>query len=333
MGATVTTQCQVQVVQTTQGPGYLLFEETYEKNVYPHTPRWSCVGVGRREDALTRMFLSAASCEGGMLKTPSGYITPEGYIGRWKKACDQASAYRGHPAGEVGLNMKDHKPWHLDCVQIPDDLECPLTDGQRCGWNSGMTVVFSLAEEFDKIAWLVNQNRASSWKVFDFFNNAGREVVGAEIFLDRVRDPSDLHLPKLVRLFDGDEHLFSVQKDGTLKAEGWAYNHVGSFIANYAKTEAAYPGLYSKRIKACRQNAETAPVLGQDCIVVPVAPDDAHTYAKESVAALCAKYPDGIRLSDIKDRTERYRIAGSPSFRVVSGDTVAATPLQAGLFA
>jgi hypothetical protein len=338
MGATITTRCQVQVIETPSGPGYLLFEETFEKNVYPHRPHWSCIGVGRREDALKRIFAHAASCEGGMLQTPSGDITPEGYIGRWKKVCDQASAYRGHPTGEVGLNMKDHKPWHLDSVQIPDDLECPLTDGQRCGWNRGMTVVFSLAEEFDKIAWLVNRSRASSWKVFDFFDNTGHEIVQAEIFLDRTRDAPKLALPNLVRLFERDEPLFSIPEDGTLTAEGWAYSHVGSFISGYAAVEAEHPGWYAKQIKAYRHNAMTAPlltapVLGQDCIVVPFARDDAHTYMKESVAALLAQYPEGVRLSDVTDGGARYRVAGAPSFRVISVDAAATAPLQAGLFA
>jgi hypothetical protein len=332
MGATVTVACDVQIVDTPSGPGFLLFESTYEKNVYPHTARWSCIGVGRREDALKRIFSYAASCEGGMLKTPSGDITPEGYIARWKKATENAGIYRGHPLGEVVMNIQDHKPWHVDNAQIPDNLDCPLTDGQRCAWNGGMNVAFSLVQEFDKIAWLVNNGKVSAWKVFDFYGHSD-EVVNAEIFLDRTRDEPRLVLPKLVRLFDRDEHLFSVQEDGTLSAEGWAYSHVGAFISGYAAVEAKHPGWYAKQIKAYRHNAQQVPVIGQDCVVVPFARDDVHAYTKESVAALIAEYPSGISLSDVTDRNARYRVASVPSYRVISGAAAAPAPLQSGLFA
>jgi hypothetical protein len=157
--------------------------------------------------------------------------------------------------------------------------------------------------------------------------------VKAEIFLARTRDEPILPLPNLVRLFDGDEHLFSVQEDGTLAAEGWAYSHVGSFISGYAAVEAKHPGWYAKQIKAYRHNAEQVPTLGQDCVVVPFARDDAQAYTKESVAALIAEYPGGISLSDVTDRNARYRVARVPSYRVISGSTAATTPLQSEILA
>jgi hypothetical protein len=85
MGATVT--CK-KLVAAFAGAGrvfYVLFEQTYEKNCYPHTPGWSCTYCGGIDGALRRIFRYASSCEGGMLQNRSGWITPEGYIAGWMK--------------------------------------------------------------------------------------------------------------------------------------------------------------------------------------------------------------------------------------------------------
>ncbi len=84
MGATVTVGKKVAAFKANNGKvGYVLFEETYEKNCYPHTPHWSCVGLGYLDDVMTRIFARASSCEGGSLQGRGGYITPEGYISGW----------------------------------------------------------------------------------------------------------------------------------------------------------------------------------------------------------------------------------------------------------
>ncbi|MBY0611552.1 MAG: hypothetical protein K2P80_05155 [Beijerinckiaceae bacterium] len=59
---------------------YALFEQSYESNVSPRTPRWSCHHLGRIESTLTRIFDISADCEGGMVKSWGKCITAEGFI-------------------------------------------------------------------------------------------------------------------------------------------------------------------------------------------------------------------------------------------------------------
>ena len=87
MGATVTTgKLAAAFRDACDVPFYLLFEETYEKNVIPHTPRWSCYAMGRIQDVMAAVFRAGAACEGGSLQGSGGRcITSEGYAAGWLK--------------------------------------------------------------------------------------------------------------------------------------------------------------------------------------------------------------------------------------------------------
>jgi len=84
MGATVTTGRRASAFRAQDGRIiYVLYEETYEKYCYPHTPHWSVIGLGKLEDVLQRIFAYGSSC--GMLQNRSGWISPEGYVRSWLK--------------------------------------------------------------------------------------------------------------------------------------------------------------------------------------------------------------------------------------------------------
>lgn len=82
MGATVVTGKAVAAFHhpTTGEVIYLAFEETYEKNCHPHTPRWDPRAIGTFEQVMKVLYGSAAACEGGMLQTRSGHTKPELYL-------------------------------------------------------------------------------------------------------------------------------------------------------------------------------------------------------------------------------------------------------------
>lgn len=87
MGATITCNKKVGAFRADdERVLYALFEETYEKNCYPHTPKWSCVAFGAYEEVLEFVFLAAQAAEGGMLQTRRGHTTPEAYIRSWMTA-------------------------------------------------------------------------------------------------------------------------------------------------------------------------------------------------------------------------------------------------------
>jgi hypothetical protein len=53
MGATIFTRQHIEVLSLADGnEAFVLWEEHYENNVYPHNPHWSCTGFGRRPEAL-----------------------------------------------------------------------------------------------------------------------------------------------------------------------------------------------------------------------------------------------------------------------------------------
>ncbi|HUZ94978.1 MAG TPA: hypothetical protein VMU57_08695, partial [Edaphobacter sp.] len=84
MGATVTTDRRVGAFISPCGKTiYVLAESSYEKNCTPHTPSWSCIGIGEISAVLRRIFACGSSCEGGMLQNRNGHISPEGYIRSW----------------------------------------------------------------------------------------------------------------------------------------------------------------------------------------------------------------------------------------------------------
>ena len=86
MGATITMGKIAAAFEANDGiTYYALFEKTYEKNCYPHTPEWSCWALGTIAQVLRRVLIGACSCESGMLRGRSADILPENYIAAWLK--------------------------------------------------------------------------------------------------------------------------------------------------------------------------------------------------------------------------------------------------------
>lgn len=87
MGATITTGKMASAFRRDDGTViYALFEKTYEKNCYPHTPHWSCFAFGEYAEVMKCVFGHASACEGGCLQGNSGrWIKPENYIIAWQK--------------------------------------------------------------------------------------------------------------------------------------------------------------------------------------------------------------------------------------------------------
>ncbi|MGA4231784.1 hypothetical protein ACI2UN_08710 [Ralstonia nicotianae] len=86
MGATIIVGMKAAACRRPNGQvTYFLFENTYEKNCYPHDPHWSCVAIGTYDQVLYRVFQSAAACEGGSLQGRGRYLRPENFIRRWQR--------------------------------------------------------------------------------------------------------------------------------------------------------------------------------------------------------------------------------------------------------
>lgn len=66
---------------------YVLWEETYENNCYPHTPSWCSRFVGTYAECVERIMRWAAGCAGGGLKSRNGQtVTPVAFVKKWVEA-------------------------------------------------------------------------------------------------------------------------------------------------------------------------------------------------------------------------------------------------------
>lgn len=263
MGSTVTTGKQVCAIRDkkTGTPIYLLFEETYEKNCYPHTPKWSCACIGTLEEAVRTIFDRAGVCEGGMLQTRSGHITPEGYIQPWMSLLKEPLAYpdmRAHMT--LGTNWMDFlTPENLELAKValkdkPDALA--LLAGLEQAENG--RYAFMLHENIGALADILLAANKQAWGLgIDHRNNL-------EIDCQLGHNPKkaahfDVKVPEAVRI-DNDERLVKGE-DGQWRQAGWSYSVVGDYISDLWGAELNEPGSYKKRIKAFREAIDGAPLI------------------------------------------------------------------------
>lgn len=263
MGSTVTTGKQVCAIRDakTGTPIYILFEETYEKNCYPHTPSWSCICIGDIREALHTIFDHAGVCEGGMLQNRSGHITPEGYIQGWMGLFREPYAYPDIRAQmTLGTNWMDFfKPEGLELAKAalqgkPDALA--LLAGLEQAENG--RYAFMLHENIGALADILHAAKKRGWGLgIDHWNSLeidcrlGHNPKKASSF--------DIKVPEAVRL-DNDERLVKGE-DGQWRQAGWSYSVVGNYVSDLWEAELNEPGSYKKRIKAFREAIEGAPLI------------------------------------------------------------------------
>lgn len=283
MGATVTCGKQVAAFTTPRGQiGYVLFEQTYEKNCYPHDPRWSCVGMGYIDEVLDRIFKMASSCEGGILQNRSGHITPEGYIAGWltelasPKAMQDVRgtlAFGTNFSATIPESQRDTVLEVLEQDGYPEVRQALLADGFEV----------SLHAYFDVLRSIYGKRAIGAWRFIADVARNGTECPELGYCPDKKPAPQG-RVPRML-LLDRD-NLLVEQPDGTFRSEGWAYSVVGSFVANYAATERAYPGSYRSAIKYYRTVAAKAlPAPDSAVIEFSIAfIDPGETYARESLA-------------------------------------------------
>lgn len=87
MGATVLCNKRVYAFRTIAGTVmYLVFENTYEKNCYPHVPSVSCVAFGPIARVMNWVVRSASSASGGMLQSRRGDIDALTHLRSYRRA-------------------------------------------------------------------------------------------------------------------------------------------------------------------------------------------------------------------------------------------------------
>ena len=261
MGATVTTRKKVFAKEVGGQVFYWLVEWTYEKNCYPHVAHESCVAFGRAEKVFPRMFGMASNCEGGMLQSPSGRISPEGYIRDWLKKMSNPEVVVDK---EVVLSVGQGWSTPIKDDQLADvalylrsnglaDHATVLNDSRKALFS------FNVLEEMLALEYFAN-NVCSPWKIFhnlctnsDVFDASLGYVPGGEGTSSLL--PAEV--PKGMKV--DNENYVLLSEDGKLRLHGWAYSIIGKFIQNEPARAGFNPMNSLKRIKQYRMLLDNLP--------------------------------------------------------------------------
>lgn len=256
MGATITTGKQAGAFVANGKVLYVLFGESYEKNCYPHTPRWSAWVAGTPEQVMQRIFLAASDCEGGMLQSKAGNITPESWIRGW---LNELAAPRQIPESTVllfnSLRLGDEamdacrKVGDLEAVeaiqnnlmirrQVASDTCIAMLDAGVPPWNLGLDA-HMLGEVAENLGYRPEKN-----------------------------GPSPLTPPAYCLLANGREDLVLERTErGYWRILGERFRAVGSFVRSLWQNELNHPGTSPGLIKSWRDAMKDASYLASDALV------------------------------------------------------------------
>lgn len=265
MGATVTMGKLAAAFKGNSGKiFYAIFEKTYEKNCYPHTPEWSCHGFGDLDAILKNVFLGASSCESGMLQSTRGAIKPENYIAAWLSELESPVILEDRVIElKLGVSLYstvpiEQKEWAMSVL-----IEHGFSE-RADALGSGASTSFSLYGEADVLAALFDGFHLGAWRFLNMPRSEHRQPEFG--YRPTKAKPESFTPPQF--LYSGDDEYFVRQENGGWKVEGWAYSIVGSFIANFWKKEKDHPGSYKAHIGLFRTELQNAPLMPLGAVVV-----------------------------------------------------------------
>lgn len=289
MSATVVTSKAVAAFRhpTTGQVIYLPFESTFEKNCYPHTPSWDPRAIGTYEQVMSRVYASAAACEGGSLQIRSGQTKPETYLKSWRLCFSEPFQM---PDVEITLKLGGTSMYD----SIPDtQVEASVAALERIGRHDLVEalragpVQVSLHRDVDAIIALYGvETNLPLWKVI-----SGLPVLGyADESLAPAIAKREVATPTaIVYALDGENVVASINA-GPLKHMGWRYNAVGQYIVEVAlpielqRSFSAY-----KLIREFRDTCNEAPELPDSTTITVTAAKGEQSYYVENAKKLAVK--------------------------------------------
>ena len=259
MGATVTTGKKASAfIQPDGAIVYVLFENTYEKNCYPHMPHWGCIAVGYYEDVLKRIFLHASSCEGGMLQSRHGHIKPENYIAAWQ--CELAAPT---DMPNVAIVLKNGSSLY---AAIPSDrLEEARIALMRLGRLDAFDAILAgqvsvcLHDDIDMILAVYGVNGPlAPWRILDRGEclTVPQPRLAAPVRCGNVSAP-----PARVYKLDDQELVVQIGA-APWQHGGWRHSVVGNYVTDVAYAlELQKTGSAKRSIAQFRDLCDAAPPL------------------------------------------------------------------------
>lgn len=261
MGATVITGKCAAAFRSNEGEVlYILFARTYEKNVYPHTDKWSAFAFGNREEVLRSIFVGIGDCCGGLLQSPKGDIKPENYLESWKQELNNPVAMRN-----VCVRLNFDSGWR---AALPEEAKDRVSEslrisglGHRAEAFEGEGLLASLYEDTALLRAIYGVNGAlGPWRAFPHgeTSTADRSDIPA---VRNVPVPSS-DMPS-VRCFAIDSNTRLVaSEDGRWMDGMWAYSALSRYAQGPAlERELVQPGFAKSAIPIVREALNNAPKL------------------------------------------------------------------------
>lgn len=261
MGSTIFSNNKAFAVRNpkTGEPVYMLYEETYESNVHPHDPNWSCRYIGGIRGAMEIIFNSASVCEGGMLRSRGGHLAPENYIRRWLDALKapyvMPDRYVTLTAGSDYMHLlrKDRLPALRTALSGNAKATTLLDQIEQTG-----EAEVRLHENIDAIVAILQAAEVTPWRLVKVPYDECEMDASLGYAPKKARN-FEVEVPEAL-VVDRDERLLK-GPDGHWRAAGWAYSIVGQFVRELWETEMREPGSYRKRIQAYRDAVNNAPPI------------------------------------------------------------------------
>jgi hypothetical protein len=276
MGADVTTGRKASAFRAIDGTiMYCLYESTYSKNCFPHTPSWDCYYVGKIEGAMRQIFRFASSCEGGMLQNKSGRLTPEGYLRTWMQELKQPH-----------IVERDHQ---VDLYYKEGGWSAPISDSEHLlrvttylselghqEWVESLTrgekITLSLFQDAILIADMHDKGFLRGSRILANYTHPHESThrdPALGFLAPKIKIASPVYPPALViSKKNGLDYTLLQQDDGTWRSEGAPYRIVSSYIANLWETELRTPGNYQALITGFRDHLKAARLLRPEGVTV-----------------------------------------------------------------
>jgi len=266
MGTTITVGKLAAAFQAQGGQVvYALYEKTYESNVFPRTPRWSCTFLGPSDLAIKRIFEYASSCEGGMLTSRARNLTPEGYITKWlQELAKPAQLHDRSVRLEVGTGylyaiQKDK------VAEVKELLRQHGLEELGPGLDNQGRIDVRLHRDIAFLQALISTLRVPSWRILDGFPPEQGPWAPELGYRPSKALGYEVRVPAFLKV---DQENYLLQRpDGTWYCGGWGYSIVGEFVRGLWSSELKEPGSSAEQIKAFRQAMRDAPQMPAGTLV------------------------------------------------------------------
>jgi hypothetical protein len=269
MGATVTCGKSAAAFVAPDGRvRFVLFEETYEKNVHPWRPHRSCVAFGTVEDVLRRVFAYASACEGGMLQGRGGAILPESYVASWMK---ELAAPARMPDLDVRLRRTESYASPVPADQT-DTVARILREENRGAEadaiEAGREIALSLHRDAAILSRIYGGGALSPWRIIGSCDALAAAPRDASLgYAPEPARSAPIEPVEVLAVADREERLLR-SEDGEWHCAGWAYSVVARYVEAYWRTELDEPGTYRRRIRAFREAVNGAEKVPEGATII-----------------------------------------------------------------